>query len=265
MLKRCYSAFVTAIRTLTCLDVPGRDAAGIADGLSFFPAAGFIIGAIVAAAVAGFHALFDWELGAGVLGATLCVLLTRALHTDGLADSIDGLLGGRTRERKLEIMKDTHVGAFGVTAIALSLLLKTAALARLAGSGWQWWWIPVPFIVSRAVLVKLAVVLPYARSEGGTGAVFVNNASRRHLVAALLSGLILCFALAGIGGVIAMLAAQLFAMFLAGRLNRALGGVTGDLLGMANELVETGLLLAIAALSPYLVHLDWRAIISHWA
>ena len=94
---------------------------------------------------------------------------------------------------------------------------------------------------------------------------FVNNASRRHLVAALLSGLILCFALAGIGGVIAMLAAQLFAIFLAGRLNRALGGVTGDLLGMANELVETGLLLAIAALSPYLTYLDWRAILSHWA
>ena len=265
MLKRCYSAFVTAVRTLTCLDVPGRDSPCIADGLYFFPAAGFIIGAIVAAAVAGFRALFDWDLGAGVLGTTLCVLLTRALHADGLADSIDGLLGGRTRERKLEIMKDTHVGAFGVTAIALSLLLKAAALTRLAGPGLQWWWIAVPFIVSRAVLVILAVVLPYARGEGGTGAAFVNNASRRHLVAAVLSGLILCFALAGGGGVIAMLAAQLFAIFLAGRLNRALGGVTGDLLGMANELVETGLLLAIAALSPYLEHLDWRAILSHWA
>lgn len=268
MLKRIYSSFVTAIRTLTCLDIPGRDAAKIADALAFFPVVGFIIGSIVALAVVGVAALFRWPLGAGVIGATLCVLLTRALHVDGLADSIDGLFGGQTRERKLEIMKDTHVGAFGVTAITLSLLIKTAALARLAEYGlefgWSWWWIPIPFIVSRSILVNLAGVLPYARNEGGTGEAFVKNASRWHIVLAVLAGLILCFTLAGVGGILALLTAHLFAIFIACRLNRTLGGITGDLLGMTNELIETSLLLIIAALAPYLAYLDWRIVTTHW-
>jgi adenosylcobinamide-GDP ribazoletransferase len=231
---------ISAFRTLTGLPMPGREADHMAAALPFFPVVGAVIGLAVSAVVFLF-AFLGWPLGSGVLGVLTVVLVTRGLHVDGLADVADAA-GGYTRERRLEIMKDPHVGAFGVAAIVLDLTLKSAALARLA-TGAAWPAIILAFAASRTVLVMLAVLLPYARREGGTAEAFVQGASVRHLALALVAGAVLCYALAGLQGLVALFAAHVIGAMLLAWMQRVYGGITGDLLGTANEVIENALLV----------------------
>lgn len=238
---------VTAFRTLTSLPVPGTDAPSLASAMPFFPVVGAVIGASVTAVLYGMHQA-GWPAGGSVLAVIVILLLTRGLHVDGLADVSDALGAGRTVERRLQIMKDPHMGAFGVMAIVGDLLLKTVALDRLATLQ-QWSLLAVPFIVSRAILAVPAASLPYARPEGGKAAPFVSDARPRHLVAGVAVGMILCVAIAGLAGVLLMLQGLVIAVVLRLWMRHAFGGVTGDLLGFSNEIVETGLLTFAAAIA----------------
>jgi adenosylcobinamide-GDP ribazoletransferase len=235
---------ITAIRTLTVLPVPGKDATRFASSLVFFPIVGGLIGLCVCGVTMLGVRILPWS--AGVLGAVAAALLTRGLHVDGLADVADALGGGRTVERRLAIMKDPHVGAFGVMAIVGDFLLKATALDGLSRH-MSWGWMIVPFIVSRTALVGLSVALPYARREGGTAESFVREAEAGHLVSAVLIGALLCFIAAGPWSLLALAAGLLLATLLGLWMRRAFGGITGDLLGMANEIIEVALLLALAA------------------
>ena len=116
-----FNGLTTAVRTLSILPLPGRDAASFAASLGWFPLVGSLI-ALPLCAMAiylGEH----WSAGAAMLMVASSVVLTRGLHLDGLADCVDGFGGGAKRERVLEIMKDPCVGAFG----AMSLILVLAA------------------------------------------------------------------------------------------------------------------------------------------
>ncbi|MEI8139294.1 MAG: adenosylcobinamide-GDP ribazoletransferase [bacterium] len=231
---------VTAIRTLTLLPIPGKDSANLASALPFFPAIGVLIGALVVLTLY-VASLTGWIAGAGVIAMIVAVWITRGLHVDGLADVMDALGASRTRERRLEIMKDPHMGAFGVMAIVGDLLLKTVALSHLAALS-QWSLALVPFIVSRTAQVFLATSLPYARQEGGKAAAFVQEARHYHLLLALLAAVVFCFAASGLAGLLLLLQGLIFALFLKFWMHRHFGGVTGDLLGASNEVIETGLL-----------------------
>ncbi len=243
--------FITAFKTLTVLPWPGKGSGQIANALYYFPVIGALIGGGLALAAWLFGALLGWPAGAGIVCVALSCWLTGGLHLDGLGDAADACGPGRTRERMLEIMKDHHVGAFGVAAIVLVLLVKAVALSRLALLA-QWGWIPLPFILSRMIMVQLAATLPYARPEGGTAEVFIKNARSSHL--AVASGVALAFGLllTGPAGGIVFLAAFLMGSGLARWMKRCFGGATGDLLGMANELSEGVLLFGLAAGLPYL-------------
>lgn len=241
-------AGVTAVRTLTALPCPGRDAARFADALPWFPLVGGLLGALIAGLLAASSPL-GWPLGAASLAVLANVLLTRAIHVDGLADMSDALGGGRTRERRLEIMKDSCNGAFGVTAVVLNLLLKTAALARLAeaAAGGA---VIAAFILARTAQAVVASSLPYARAGGGTAAPFVAGATRRHALAAVMLALALLAWLPH-GGALPLAGLAVTAALVAGLAvyyRRKFGGVTGDLIGATNEIVETGLLLLAAAM-----------------
>ncbi len=240
---------VSAVRTLTRFCIPGKSAENDVGALYFFPLVGAVIGGVVAAVAWLFGGLALWHAGAGAAGIAASVWMTGALHLDGLGDVADAVYGGWTREKRLEIMKDTHMGAFGTIAIALVLLLKTVSLTRLAAIS-SWLWIPIPFVLSRTHLVLLAVTLPYARRKGGTAAHIVENAKARHMAGASVLSLLLCWMLAGIPGLGAFVLSSLVALPLAGWMRRSFGGVTGDLLGMANELLECMLLFGAALILP---------------
>lgn len=238
---------ITALRTLTCIPTPGADAASLAAALPFFPAVGILIGGLVAWSLS-LAALSGWALGSGILAMIVSVRITRGLHVDGLADVSDALGAGRTRERRLEIMKDPHTGAFGVVAIVSDLLLKAAALAHLAELR-QWTLVIIPFIVSRTAQVLLAVSLPYARPGGGKALAFVEQARPIHFVLALIWSSAFCAAVAGWTGVILLLQGLVIAVMLRLWMKHNFGGVTGDLLGTSNEVIETGLLTLVACIA----------------
>ncbi|MDD4869764.1 MAG: adenosylcobinamide-GDP ribazoletransferase [Kiritimatiellae bacterium] len=234
---------ITAIRTLTLFPVPGRDAEEMSDSLPFFPLVGALIGLLVTgiAWIAGGRC--GWPIGAAVLCVGVVSFLTGGLHLDGLADTFDSL-GGQTIQRRLEIMKDSRIGSYGVIVLILVLSAKIAAIARLAGVG-NYWQLIVPFVVSRVMQVHLIVTLPYARAEGGMGQKFVKGATMYHFVVAYIVGLMLCFAVGSFFAVIIGIGACLLCSILASWMRRTFGGVTGDLIGMGSELFETGIMVIL--------------------
>ena len=234
------------------LPIPGRESGKMTDSLPWFPLVGFVLGSIVygAALLANCATRGAWPEGTAVLLLLMGIVLTRALHLDGIADWADGFFGSANRDEALRIMKDPNTGAFGVVAIVVILLAKWAALARIAACG-SLQWVVVAYIVSRTAQVDLAVAQPYARSEGGTGVAFVETAGWRHLLIALALAVLL---LASFCGFDFRWAASLLAGLLISRLfgmycRYRVGGVTGDLLGANSEIVETIILAAGAVLA----------------
>ncbi|MDD5708111.1 MAG: adenosylcobinamide-GDP ribazoletransferase [Kiritimatiellae bacterium] len=241
---------MTAWRTLTQLPIPGRDAAAFAQALPWFPAVGLLLG-LVAALAAWAGTSIGWPMGGALLATLWLVYATGGLHLDGLGDTADGLYGGRPAARALEIMKDSRVGAMGVVAIALILLFKATALARLAEAG-DCHWLPLPMVMGRYAMAQLVCTQPYARSEGGTAAPFFQGAGVKQLRWALPVTLCMGLALAGAVGVAAALLTTAVTWLLARWWRRRLGGITGDTLGCACELIETGLLWLLAAAAPWM-------------
>ncbi len=246
-----------AFRTLTMLPVPGPDGGSGASGLAWFPLVGAFLGGAGWALAAGLlrpGSLACEPLGCLLVGALVVVLwawLTRGLHLDGLADLADGLGGGWTRERILEIMKDSHVGSFGVLALVGGLILKTTAAGVLCASGGLFW-LGVAPVLGRLAMVAQACIHPYARRGAGTAADLVREAGLAHLLGASALALVLlaCMipqeswpALPGVLGVVVLLTG------LTGlTARRRMGGVTGDVLGATCELAETSALVAAALL-----------------
>jgi adenosylcobinamide-GDP ribazoletransferase len=259
-----FSPLTTALRTLTLLPAPGRDAQTLAAALPWFPAVGALVGGALYGLMAAAMRLpgGGWPAGAAaaaVLGGTL---LTRGLHLDGLADWADGFGGGRDRESTLRIMKDPSVGAFGTLALVGALLAKWVAFERLAGCG-TGLWVVAACVAARTVQVDLAVWLPYARAEGGTAEGFVRDSRPAHFLAALALAAALVVGLCGPVGALALGAAGLAGRAFGWWCRRRVGGVTGDLLGAASELVETALLLICAAPGAALAAVTgWRWLLS---
>lgn len=231
--------FVTAMRTLTVLPVPGRDAEQFCSSLHWFTAVGLLIGTAEAGlGMLGIYA--GWPELAALLPVIGGILLTRGLHADGLADLADGFFGGRNRESALRIMKDPNVGSFGAIALVLLLLAKWVVLLRLVRTG------GFDIIVSGVVLARMAQVvlaerLPYARTENGTATAFVNGASPVHLISALVSGVVIVavvMRLSTLPSAVLLLTALVTAAAVGLLGIRKIGGVTGDVLGAVSEITE---------------------------
>ena len=248
-LTRICAGFITAWRTLTVVRLPGRDAIRFADALPWFPIVGALLGLLVATAawvaVGGAH----WPLLAGVAGCGLLALLTGGLHLDGLADGADGLYGNRTPARRLEIMKDPRVGAMGVVAIVFAVLVKAAAIARLAELG-AWLWLVLPIVWARTAMAVLASCMPYARADG-TARGFVADARPAHAVIAVLVALALTLPCAPGPALGCAVLTALLIVLLRRIFQRAVGGITGDLLGFSCEFSETALFLALALMKGF--------------
>jgi adenosylcobinamide-GDP ribazoletransferase len=243
------SGLATAWRTLTVLPLPGREAVVFARALPWFPAVGLLLGT-GALLVAGAVTAAGWPAGGGAAAVLWLVLATGGLHLDGLADTVDGLCGGGPAARALAIMKDSRIGAMGAAAVALALLFKAAALARLAELG-AWSWLPLPGLMSRFAMAQLVCTQPYARPEGGTAAPFFAGARAVRPAPAALAALLMGLALAGATGAAALLLTMAGTAWLGRWWRRRLGGITGDTLGCACEATETALLALLAVAAPW--------------
>lgn len=235
------TAFLTRIPTPASWALPCEMVAGA----PAFPLVGAAIGALVGATAALLHHALGAAAAAGVAVA-LEVALTGALHLDGLADSADGL-GAHDRQGALAAMRDHALGTYGVCALVLDLLLKTAALSTLEPN-------PLPATIaalalSRAAALWLAAALPYARPSGGTGRQLSEELGWGAVLAASLSACAIALAVLGVKA-LALIAAAAVATLAIGVLSRRrLGGVTGDTLGAAIELAGTSCLLVAAGLA----------------
>jgi len=241
----------TAFRTLTILPLPGEagDArSGMAAALPWFPCVGLVLGAGLygLTMLAGLVPGPVWAGGTAVLVVACGVFLTRAFHLDGLADAADAWGSLASREKMLSIMKDSRVGTFGVLAIVVALAAKWIAVARLVESGTAVW-IVAACVVSRTAQVELACALPYSREGGGTAEGFVKGARLSHRLSAWLLAVLMTVAALGPAGAVVLLAGWAVARALGWHFMKMVGGVTGDLLGAASEIVETVVLFACAA------------------
>ena len=232
------------IRALGFLTVAGRSDAPTATTLRWFPLAGLLIGAVVGGVWWGAGQLWPPAVAAAIAVAA-DLALTGMLHLDGLADTADGVLPHLERARRLEVMHQPDVGAFGVGAVAVVLLLRWSAFASRG---------PDVLVVAglwcgaRTLMAVAVRTMPYARSEGGLASAFGAGTGAVAIGATGLA-LALAAAVAGIGapGAVAVAAAVAAggAVLALGRAR--LGGFTGDVLGAAGMTAETvGLLVAAA-------------------
>jgi adenosylcobinamide-GDP ribazoletransferase len=256
------STFPLALTFLTVLPWRGQGEVGpqdLARSMFWFPWVGLILGL-------GFWAglwvlqIFMAPVAAALLLA-LTVLATRGLHLDGLADTVDGLGGGRNPQERLAIMKDSRLGAFGAMSLFLVLLLKFTLFLAWAGQGVTFGLILFP-VVSRWGMVFLAYLSPYARPEGGLGQAMTTGVSREVLLGATCSALFLSFLTFQVGGLLLLAAAALVVWLLSLYFQKKLGGVTGDVLGAANEILEILVLLGALFCSHFLpaissLHFFW--------
>jgi adenosylcobinamide-GDP ribazoletransferase len=225
----------------------GRGAGGedLVRAAPLFPLVGAGLGAVVGGAALGLAEVLP-ALLAGLLAVSLELVLTGALHVDGLADSADGL-GGRDRERSLAIMRDHTLGAYGVSALALALAVKAAALGSLAALG-EVAPVVAALALSRAAPLPLGRLLPYARPGEGSGQSLAGGLGMGATLAGTGLALLVALAAAGLAG-LAMGAAVAAVTAGVGALShRRLGGVTGDVMGGAIELSATLALVAAVAL-----------------
>lgn len=252
-------AYASALQFLTRLPVPVRTTGSedeFCKSVVFFPAAGLLIGVIVALEGWLLDGVFPPVVNA-ILVLGLWILLSGGLHLDGLMDTADGLLSHRSRERMLEIMKDSRVGAMGVIVCVLYLMLKTALLSALLGDGR-----PDMFIVlltipawSRAFMVTAISGWPYVREGHGLGLLYRSVRGQHAFSASVVSVLLTAISIGFVGSwswtqvilCIPIMAGltYLIGCLLAAVVARKLGGLTGDVYGALNEIIELGLLLAL--------------------
>jgi adenosylcobinamide-GDP ribazoletransferase len=238
--------FWIALQFLSSLPVrlPGMPAPqALGRSLLFYPLVGLLFGAIL------------WALNWLLLGTPLLlhaallltawVLLSGALHLDGLADSADAWLGGfGDRERTLSIMKDPRSGPIAVVTLVLVLLLKFAALLALIEQQQAVALIIVP-VLGRSALLGLFLTTPYVRA-GGLGQALADHLPRSAGKQVLGASALACVLIAGLSGVFAVALAALLFVWLRQVMLRRLGGTTGDTAGALLELLEVAVLVGLA-------------------
>ncbi|HEK0909710.1 TPA: adenosylcobinamide-GDP ribazoletransferase [Pseudomonas putida] len=211
--------------------------------LLFYPAVGLLFGLLLWAASALLQGAAA-PLQAALLLA-LWVLLSGALHLDGLADSADAWLGGfGDRERTLQIMKDPRSGPIAVVTLVLVLLLKFCALWVLVERGAGAWLVLAP-VVGRAAMLGLFLCTPYVRA-GGLGSALAEHLPRRAAGWVLLGSALACLVLGGWLALWLLLVAALVFAFLRRQMCRRLGGTTGDTAGALLELLELTVVVGLA-------------------
>jgi adenosylcobinamide-GDP ribazoletransferase len=229
---------VAAVAFLTRIPVGRRfafDGLDVGRGAALFPLVGAGLGLVSGLAADALVPTFP-PLLAGALAVGIAALLTGAMHFDALADAADAL-GGTTRERSLEIMRDHTIGAFGGVALVVVCLVDASAIGSLATSGKAALACLAAGAIGRAAMLPLSLVLPYARPGTGLGRV-LDGLGVGGVAVGLVIGVAASLAL-GWTGLLGLVAGLVTASALGLYFRRWLGGVTGDTLGATAKLAES--------------------------
>ena len=240
---------VAAIQFLTIAPVPSSFTCGekeLKRSVLFFPVVGLMIGGLLALLDVGILRVFPPLLASAIM-IVLMMAVSGCFHMDGLADTADGFLSARPKERILEIMKDSRIGAMGVVAVVSVIVLKIAALASIPGRR-HWLIIFLMPFAGRCALVLGMATASYARTQGGLVSAF----GKPHWLVtalALLSLAAISWGVMGILGLVAVGLAMISTVLLSFWCKRKIGGFTGDTLGAACEVAE---------MIPALIAASWR-------
>jgi adenosylcobinamide-GDP ribazoletransferase len=235
--------FSTRLPLVHSFTIAGADIAGASWAL---PLAGALVGLLGAIAYWLVHAAGLPPFPAGVLALAATLVATGCLHEDGLADTADGFGGGATRERKLEIMRDSRIGSYGTCALLLSLLLRASALASLAEPALVAGALVAAHACARATMPVLMWLVPHARADG------LSADAGRPPAASVAAAVVLGVVAVGLGlnlGAAIVAVSLLFAAvaFVAWLSRKQIGGQTGDVLGALEQVSEIIILLVAAA------------------
>ncbi|PJE31011.1 cobalamin-5'-phosphate synthase [Pseudooceanicola antarcticus] len=242
--RSLWNDLLSALGLLSRLPLPRHESRG-AEAAWAYPLAGLVLGLI--ACLAGLLAL-GLSLppaAAALICLGTAVALTGALHEDGLADVADGFWGGASLSRRLEIMKDSHIGAYGVVALVLGLLARFTALAALFGMAGGLWAVIAAAVMSRAAMVVLMAALPHARDNGLARS--VGQPSAGVALTAALIGAVFAYLCLGWHGSAAILSVALISLGMARLAQAKIGGQTGDLLGATQQVTEIAVLFVAIA------------------
>lgn len=214
----------------------------------FFPLVGLVLGICYALAAWILVSVLGMRVLTAALLLILPLLLTGGLHADGFMDTADGVFSGRERERKLEIMKDSRVGSFGVVAFVLLMFLQFALLLDMSPPLLVSVFFVMP-IIGRMAMVLAVSCFPYARADG-MGKTFADMADRRTVAIAAVTTSVLVIPI-GLLATLALVLGIVFALLFCRWMTAILGGVTGDVYGAATVLTETIVLAVFSLASSY--------------
>ncbi len=249
--------FFDALSFLTIIPVPRRretDSEEVGRSIVYFPVVGGIIGLILV----GLNWLLGLLLPAAVVTGLLIVALvviSGALHLDGLADTCDGIAGHKTVEARWQVMRDSRVGAFGIIGIFLLLLLKYVTLGSVP-QNWLMATLVLMPVVSRWAMVYAVFTYPYARPDG-LGKAFKQGTSWQGFAIATVITLAAVIGLARLtnvayfylAGPAIMFGVWVIVIALAAYLKRKFSGLTGDSYGTINEVAEVAVLILVSLLA----------------
>jgi adenosylcobinamide-GDP ribazoletransferase len=247
-MQEWFDDFKTAMAFLTRLPMPhphGAMPQNFVRAHRMFP----VVGALIGAAVGLFCLALRWcgvpDLAAAALALGAGAILTGALHEDGLADVADGFGGGRDKQAKLEIMRDSRLGTYGALILLVSFAAKLSALASIP-DGHVVYALIAAHALGRGILPVMSLNLLYARNDG-----LARNAGQPDaavaITAIIIALLIALFALSWANAFWSAACAGLSAIAMAWLARRQIGGQTGDVLGGAEQVAETAVLLLLAA------------------
>lgn len=244
--QRAIKGLILALNFLTIAPLGVKEKATkeeLSYSIPFYPIAGLLIGGILYVFYLFIDRIFP-QFVSDALVLFLWITITGALHLDGLADTVDGLYAGRTRDEILRIMRDPHTGAIGTTGVLLCLILKFAGIHSLPQEIKPGSLLLVPAI-ARAIIIIPAYFLPYAREEG-TGHDFVNGVRKQHLIVACIFFILFVLPF-GIKGILLIVTNGIFALLFTIYLKKRLNGITGDCLGFLCESSEVLSLITLCA------------------
>lgn len=227
-------------------DDPVQDDPAMSRAVPWFMVVGLALGTMQALVYASLLQILP-ALLAAVLAIAALALITGAFHHDGLADMADAFGGGWTVDQRLEILKDSRLGTYGVTALTLAIVTEVAALSAVAaGSGAAA--VIAGHTLSRA-MSGLAMIVGRPAKASGLGVDYLNGLPRSAVGASVLGAVGIAAVVAGVWALVASIVAGLVMVMVLQLANRKIGGISGDVLGAVQQLTKLAVLITLVAVA----------------